>query len=207
MVTQDIFNWSRRHVFRNYSSWFSDDPLLLSVVFCYIWELHWDLVFSSPSTSLSTVCRSKSGSLFVPGFSVGLQGHLVQTEKKVPIVLHTVMQATVFCFVFFQLDWGLVWYKHATQDNADQHLIPFLHHWVEIKHDLPQQSQPSFPMCECSAASSCVYPWCAGTQWYQGLDNLPSDGAIFGLGSLPLNVPEEKEKWMEYSKGNEFKEW
>lgn len=67
--------------------------LSLCAVFCYVWELYRDLVFprsrDSSSSSVSTVCRSKSGSLCAPGFSLGLQGHLVKTEKRKPIVLDT----------------------------------------------------------------------------------------------------------------------
>lgn len=63
----------------------------LCAVFWYVWELYWSLVFCRFCSSLSTVCRSKSGS--VPGFSVGLQGHLAKTENRGPIVLDTITQA------------------------------------------------------------------------------------------------------------------
>lgn len=77
----------------------------LCAVFCYVWEPYWDSVFPRSSSSLSTVCRSKSGSLCVCGFSVGLQGHLMKTEKREPVVYgycHTT--------VSLQLDGGSVWY-------------------------------------------------------------------------------------------------
>lgn len=73
-------------------------PLLcffLCVLLQYVWELDWHSVICSPRSSCSTVCRSKSDSLCVPGFSLGLQGHLVKTEQRGPIVLDTVTQ---LCF-------------------------------------------------------------------------------------------------------------
>ncbi len=124
--------------------------------------------------------------------------------------------------VSLQLDGGSVWYdKSGAKHTALENL--FLQSWQKdrvqeredcvwgekIKYGLPQQSQPSSPKCECSAAASCVCPWRACTQWYQEPDNLTSGGAGVGWELLPLNAPAETENGSGRDgvhKGNEFKE-
>lgn len=70
----------------------SSPAISLWAVFCYVWELYWDLASPRSSSSPGTVCRSDSGFVCVPGFSVGLRGHLVKTEKRELNVLDTVTQ-------------------------------------------------------------------------------------------------------------------
>lgn len=49
-------------------------------MFCYAWELYWDFV--SPTSSSSAVWKASSGFLCVPDFGACLQGHLVEKEKR-----------------------------------------------------------------------------------------------------------------------------
>lgn len=64
--------------------------------------------------------------------------------------------------------------------------------WLDLmRWNIPEQSWPSFPRCECPAAASCTWSWPLSIRWCLEPHDLPFDGASAASDFLPSNAPRD----------------